>query len=137
MLRFSTFLILVPLLTGCSRFRTIQECAAVIEAVNTSYDTIEELNRPPVTAQRYQQIARAYDRLGKQLAELTPDSSRLHKALTEYTQLLEDASKSAASYAKAIDNGKKRRLAAIEAQAKAERKRQHDLTRRLNRICQP
>lgn len=139
--------LLLLAVTGCGALSRAQECQEVIEIVNTGLAELQvQVPDAGASPAAYDEIANAYEALGKRLAELSPSDGALAKAVASYRELTERAARQSRNYSEALAGparskrerrDKEARINRIRAQAKTDLAREATVIRKLNAVCHP
>jgi hypothetical protein len=125
-----------PIVSGCNRFRTLEECNDLAHAVNPTLSKIAALRQArPATNEQYARIATLYASLSEALGRTRLRNPALVALATEYQQLYETASASARSYADAVRDKDTKRSSAVLAAARQQARRERMLSRRFVAAC--
>jgi hypothetical protein len=140
MLTSRTLLVLaLPLLCStcsCGRQTRAGECASVARTVNARLERIESAYRSvPQDKVQWSEISKLYKSLAEDLKQRRLEDARLRALMSEYTLLMDVASRDAQSVADGLKNGTQdsvqRALTLLHQQAQ-----QHSrLTERIDRHC--
>jgi hypothetical protein len=139
--------LMVLVISGCGAVKRVHECQGVIQVVNGGLSDLHvQVPDAGDSPNAYEQIADAYEALGKRLDELAPSDSALAKAVASYREVTERAAKHSRSYSEALagtPRSKKERadhearLTRIRAQAKGDLTKEATVVRKLNAVCHP
>jgi hypothetical protein len=134
-------------MTGCGALERARECQEVIDVVNTGLADLQvQVPDAGSSPAAYNEIADAYDALGKRLGELSPSDGALAKAVAGYRDLTERAARQSRNYSEALAGAarskrerrdKEARLTRLRAQAKTDLAREATVVRKLNAVCHP
>jgi hypothetical protein len=133
--------------TGCGALSRAQECQEVVEIVNTGLAELQvQVPDAGDSPAAYDEIANAYDAIGKRLGELSPSDAALAKAVASYRELTERAARQSRNYSEALAGvarskrerrDKEARINRIRSQAKTDLAREATVIRKLNVVCHP
>jgi hypothetical protein len=132
---------------GCGALERVNACQEVVDTVNSGLAELQvQVPDAGSSPAAYQEIADAYEALGKRLTELSPSDAALAKAVAGYRELTERAARQSRNYAEALAGAarsrrerrdKEARLARLRNQAKADLAREATVIRKLNSVCHP
>jgi hypothetical protein len=134
-------------IVGCGVLKRVHECERVVETVNAGLEDLA--TRVPdagASASAYEEIARAYEDLGKSIDLLQPNDSALQKAVAGYKDVIDRAAINSRSFAaelarpagsRAERKNKNVRLERIRTLATNEVSREALALRKINTLCHP
>lgn len=132
---------------GCGAVGRVHECQQVIDTVNAGLAELQvQVPDAGSSPAAYDEIANAYEALGKRLGEFSLSDGALAKAVASYRELMERAARQSRNYSEALAGSarskrerrdKEARLTRIRTQAKTELAREATVVRKLNAVCHP